>query len=213
MSDDLSLDNVIAVTFDDDSKAFDALTKLKELDSQGQLQVRDAAVVARGEDGQITVKDHVSDASLSATATGGLLGLLVGILGGPFGILIAGATGLLIGSLFDAHDADENESVLSEISTSIAVGRVALLAEVTEQSPDVIDTAMERLGGTVLRQSVDDVQAEIAGAEKAQREARREARKQLLEARHEKRTEAIRAKIDELKAKLTRRESRAPVTS
>jgi hypothetical protein len=46
---------------------------------------------------------------------------------------------------------------------------------VTEPSPDAVDTAMERLDGTVLRRSTDDVEAEIAAAEKAQREAKREA--------------------------------------
>ena len=39
------MDSVISVNFDDDSKAYEALTKLKELDSQGQLSLAEAAVV------------------------------------------------------------------------------------------------------------------------------------------------------------------------
>ena len=91
-------------------------------------------------------------------ATGGIVGLLVGILGGPLGVLIGGATGVLIGSLFDLDDADDTDSVLSEIAKSIGTGPAGLLAEVTEQSPEVVDTAMQGLGGTVLRRSVDDVE-------------------------------------------------------
>jgi multidrug resistance efflux pump len=68
----------------------------------------------------------------------------------------------------------------------------------------VIDNAMKSLGGTVLRRSLDDVQAEIAAAEDAQRTAAHEARKRLREQRQAKTKEEIRAKLDELKAKLKR---------
>lgn len=196
--------NVIAVTFTDDSKAYEALTTLKELESQSQIGIRGAAVVARDDTGHVLDKDEVDDESLVGTATGGIVGLLIGILGGPFGVLIGGATGLLIGSLFDADDSDETESVLAELSKSIRVGHDALLAEVSEQSPEVVDTAMARLGGTVLRRPAGDVEAEVAAAESAQRKAKRAARKELLHARHEKHVQRIREKLDELMAKLHR---------
>ncbi len=201
--------NVIAVTFKEDASAYEALTKLKELESQRQIGMRGAAVVARDETGQVLVKDQVADESFAGTATGGLVGLLIGILGGPFGILIGGATGLLVGSLFDENDADETESVLAEISKSIEVGRDTLLAEVSEQTTEVIDTAMTAVGGTVLRRDAGDVEAEIAAAEDAQREAKRKARKELLHARHEKHIERIREKIAELMAKLHRHKKAA----
>ena len=139
--------NVIAVTFENDSNAYEALTTLKELESQGQIGIRGAAVVSRDETGSVLDKDEVGGDSHVGTATGGIVGLLIGILGGPFGVLIGGATGLLIGSLFDSSDADDTESVLAQISKSIRVGHNALLAEVSEQSPEVIDTAMTPLGG------------------------------------------------------------------
>ena len=110
--------NVVVVSFQDDSNAYEALTTLKQLDSQHQIELSAAAVVARGEDGHVEVKDEVGDVGVEGTATGGVVGLLIGIIGGPLGILIGGATGLLIGSLFDMEDADDTESVLSEISES-----------------------------------------------------------------------------------------------
>jgi uncharacterized membrane protein len=205
MAEDISSSvNVIVVSFEQDASAYEALTNLKELQSQRQIGMRGAAVVARDETGQVSVKDQVADESFTGTATGGLVGLLIGILGGPFGILIGGATGLLIGSLFDDDDADDTESVLAEMSKTIRVGHDYLLAEVSEQSPEVIDTAMASLGGSVLRRPAGDVEAEIAEAEHAQREAKRKARKELLHARHEKRIEHIREKIAELMAKLHR---------
>ncbi len=195
-------ENVVVVSFDDDSKAFDALTRLKELDAQKQIDLVAAAVVVRDQNGMVEEKDEVSDEQWAGTAGGGVVGLLIGVIGGPFGVLIGGATGVLVGSLFDLDDADETESVLGEVSRSVRVGRDSLIAEVNEPSPDVVDTAMQRLGGSVLRRSVSDVEAEIAAAEKAQREAKKKARKELRHARHQKHQEDVHAKVQEMKAKL-----------
>jgi uncharacterized membrane protein len=196
------MENVLAINFAQDPNAYEALTTLKELDDQGQVNLKGAAVVLRNEAGGIDIKDEVGDTGYEGTATGGIIGLIVGILGGPFGVLLGGATGLLIGSLFDLDDADETESVLGEVSRSVRVGHDGILAEVDEQSPEVVDSAMERLGGTVLRRSLDDVEAEIAAAEDAQRAAKQAARKRLHEQRREERKEKVQQKIAELKSKL-----------
>jgi uncharacterized membrane protein len=201
--------NVISVAFEDDCNTYAALTALKQLDTQGQLKVEAAAVVARDDDGKLVVKDQVGDVDYVGTVSGGTLGLLIGILGGPLGALIGGTYGLMMGSLFDLGDAEETESVLGQIATSVRPGRTALLAQVTEQSPEIVDTAMSGLGGTVLRRPVDDVEAEIAAAEQAQREAEREANKELMRGRREHTNEQVQTKVQELKAKLPHREKTA----
>jgi uncharacterized membrane protein len=133
-----------------------------------------------------------------------VLGLLVGIIGGPLGMLLGGAYGMLVGSLFDIDEVDTTESVLGEISKQVKPARTALLAEVTEQSPEVIDAAMARLGGEVLRRPTIDVEDEIAAAQEAERRAEDEARKELHKARVEKTKSDAHAKVEELKAKLHR---------
>jgi uncharacterized membrane protein len=195
-------ENVIVVGFGDDSTAFEALSTLKELDSQGQIHLVEAAVVTRSDDGQVHIKDEVGEDGFVGTASGGLIGLLIGILGGPLGILIGGASGLLLGSLYDLSDADDTDSVLGEMSKTVQVGRNSLLAQVVEQGPEVIDSAMARLSGTVVRRAKFEVADEIATAEEAQRKAKQEARKKLREQRHEKQRDDVDAKIAELKSKL-----------
>jgi uncharacterized membrane protein len=201
--------NVISVSFDPDNNAYAALTALKELDAQGQLRLESAAVIARTDDGQIVVKDNVGSVDYAGAASGGILGLLIGILGGPLGVLIGGTYGLMVGSLLDLDEAERSDSALSQMSASARPGRTALLAEVDEQSPEVVDAAMEPLGGSVLRRSADDVEAEIATAEKAQDEAKREATKELMRSRREHTKEQAHAKVEELTAKLPRREKTA----
>ena len=195
-------ENVILVTFGADGNPYEAMTALNELDSQKQVQVVSAAVVSRGEDGQIEVKDETADYDLPGTAAGGILGLLIGILGGPLGVLIGGSYGVLVGSLFDVADSDDTHSVLAEMSKQVGPGTTAVLAQVVEPSHEVIDSAMARSHGTVIRQSVYEVESEIAAAEDAQRKADREARKELREAREKKTREQVDTKIEELKGKL-----------
>jgi uncharacterized membrane protein len=204
LDDALTHENVIAVSFLEDANAYEALSRLKELDAKGDAGVRGAAVVVRDDDGKVVTKDQIGDESIEGSVSGGLIGLLIGVLGGPLGVLVGGATGLLVGSLFDDDDTDETESALADISKAIRVGSTGLLADVSEESPVAIDAVMANLGGTVLRRSAGDVQAEVAAAEEAQREAKKQARKELRDARQKKQKAEIDAKLADLKAKLHR---------
>ena len=196
------MENILAITFDENQNAYEALTKLKELDDQEQVGLSGAAVVERKDDGTIDIKDEVGDVGWEGTATGGVIGLLIGVIGGPLGILLGGATGLLYGSLFDLADSDETESVLTDVARSVTVGQLTLLAQVSEQNPEIVDVAVEQLGGTVVRRPLDEVEAEIAAAEDAQHAAKVEARKKLRDERHEEHKEKVQAKVADLKGKL-----------
>jgi uncharacterized membrane protein len=202
----MSTDNVLVVTFGenqaDDTNAYQALTDLKQLDAQHQIEIAGAAVISRDLDGRVEVKSEVGNDPYLGTASGGMIGLLVGIIGGPLGVLLGGAYGALVGSLFDIDDVETTESVLAEISKRVEPTRTALLAQVVEQTPEVIDSAMARLGGEVMRRPSAEVEQEIAAAEDAQRNADREARKELHQARVQKTKQEAHAKVEELKAKL-----------
>jgi uncharacterized membrane protein len=140
---------------------------LNELASQRQIGLAEAAVVSRDGDGHIDVKDQVADESSRAPHQAG---------SAPHrhprrtarGPARRGWAG---GSLFDLAGAEDTDSVLSEMSKTVNVGRTSLLADVVEQSPEVVDSAMTRHSGTVVRRSVADVESEIAAAEATQREA------------------------------------------
>jgi uncharacterized membrane protein len=162
--------SVITVSFENDDKAYPALRLLKELDSQHQVGMDEAVVVTRDAEGRVVVRDRVASAPVPNTIGGGLVGLLVGIIGGPLGMLIGGTAGVFIGSLLDIEDANQTGSALTAISSS-RPGHTTLLAVVREQSREVVDEAMSGLGGTVLRRSVHDVEAEIAAVEQTERTA------------------------------------------
>jgi len=212
-TDYFSPDNVLVVTFGDDpehdTNAYQALTDLEQLDAQGQIKIAGGAVISRDADGRVVVKSEVGNDPYVGTASGGAIGLLLGIIGGPLGMLLGGTYGVLAGSLFDLDDAVTTESVLGEISQQVQPARTAVLAQVGEPGPEVIDAAMARLGGQVMRRPVSEIEQEIAAAQDAQLKAEREARAELYKARVEKSKEGAHAKVEELKAKLHRTEAGA----
>ena len=122
---------------------------------------------------------------------------------------MGGTYGMLLGSLVDLSAEEEEESVLAAMARAIQPGTTALIAEVTEPTPEVVDAMMGRLGGQVLRRPVAEVEAELVAAAEAARSAEEEARRKLVDERHneEQKTngdqkDKIGEKIERLKAKL-----------
>src|SRR4051794_20878901 len=196
-------ENIIVTTFSEDSRAYEALARLKQLAAEGQIDLRDGAVVERGQDGTLRLRDETGNEDDGlATLTGGTVGLLIGILAGPLGVLLGGAMGLLAGAIVDAEDDDQTDSVLEHISRAIGNGETAVLADLNENGPAPVDGAMAELDGRVTRYVRKDVEAEIAGAEEAAHKARVKARKELRHQRREATVEKVPAKLRELRERL-----------
>jgi uncharacterized membrane protein len=204
-------ENVILVTFEEESKAYQAANVLKEANADGRITLHAVAVLQRMEDGALRVKEGEADAFPVATwttgavgaATGGLIGLTLGTLGGPLGVLLGGAWGMLLGSLVDLDAAEEEESILATMARAIQPGSTALIAQVTETTTEVVDAEIEHLGGVVMRRPVAEVEAELAAAEEATRAAEEEARRKLREERKAEVKGKVQQKLDQLKAKVS----------
>jgi uncharacterized membrane protein len=176
-------DNVVLVGFTEQSKAYQALSRLRQAGDAGQLEVRAAALLERGPDGVVRVPDGDDAAPGVAIAGGGLIGMLIGVLGGPLGVLLGTSTGILTGSVAAAAHAGDQDIALAAISGQIEPGHTVLVAEVGEVATEVVDNAMAPLGGTVTRRSAAEVYDEIQSANAAQDAADAEARRVLREQR------------------------------
>jgi uncharacterized membrane protein len=181
--------NVIAVTFAEESKAYQALSELRQADRDGRVDVRGAAIVQRQAEGNISIKE--GDESLIGTgvAGGGLIGMLVGVLGGPLGMLLGWGAGMAVGAAVDLDRADEADDVVSQMSKTIPVGGTAIIAEVHESAVEVVDGEMAALDGIVTRRPAAEVLAELEAAEKAAKASAKEARRVLREAKKAERAE------------------------
>jgi uncharacterized membrane protein len=188
----------VLVGFTEQSKAYQALSSLRQAGDTGQLEVRAAALLERGPDGVVRVAEGDDAAPGAAIAAGSLIGMLIGVLGGPLGMLLGTSTGMLTGSVAAAAHAGDQDIALAAISGQIEPGHTVLLAEVGEVAPEVVDNAMSALGGTVTRRSAADVYDEIQSAKAAQDAADAEARRVLREQRraeHKDKWEQFKNKI------------------
>ncbi len=202
--------NVIAVTFDDASKEYQALSVLREADRDGRLGVRGAAIIERRPGENVRIKEGEDNVIGGGAAGGGLIGMLVGVLGGPVGVLLGLGAGAAIGAAVDLDRADEGDEVLTQMSMAIPVGGSALVAEVDEYAVEVVDGEMAALGGTVMRRSAEEVLAELETAEEAAEASAKEARRLMREAKkaeraekHEQSKEAWDERLASLKRKLS----------
>ncbi len=171
--------NIVVVTFSEPSKAYQALSVVKQLDIVGLPALYSAVVVERPKPGKAVVRDYTDRMP-------------------PFDMPL-GVVGRMVDGL---NGMDETV----EIAERITVGTTGLMAEIGEQATEAFDEAMNQLGGKVYRQSHDEVIAAFSAAEHARREAekaeeRAEREQRRLEGER-KRAERHNLRIDRTKARL-----------
>jgi hypothetical protein len=81
------------------------------------------------------------------------LGSLVGLLGGPVGLAVGALTGTLVGAMRDIWVAGVDIDFIAQAQARLQTGKVALVAEIEEEWVVPVDTALEAVGGQVLRRS------------------------------------------------------------
>jgi uncharacterized membrane protein len=169
--------NVVVIGFTEPSKAYQALSVLKSCDADGRIALESAAVVERTAEGALNVPESADNDEFVGMASGSLVGMLIGVLGGPVGMLLGWGGGAMMGGAFDLDRAVTSDEALTVLGTAIPAGSTAVIANVEEPAVEVIDGEMAKLGGEVTRRPVGDVMAELDAAEAAADAAAREARK------------------------------------
>lgn len=161
------MENVIVLTFRGSDRARASLGALRRLHGAGEIRLQAVAVVERTEDGCPVVIDQAEDVQITATATGGVIGGIIGLLGGPAGLLIGGATGAVVGSLVHIAEVESSDGMLRTFASAVPRGHAATIAVVDEPAPAPVDALAAELGVAPSRRSRDEVELEIAEAEEA----------------------------------------------
>lgn len=192
------VENVVVVGFTEPSKAYQALSVLKESSAEGRIGLESAAIVERTQEGELRIPESVDNDELVGVASGSLIGMLIGVLGGPLGVLVGWGAGAMMGGAFDVDRAVTSDEALTVLGRAIPPGTTAVIASVEEPAVEVIDAEMYKLGGEVTRRPVAEVMGELEAAEEAADAAAREARREL----REKRKAEVHANVDERVGKL-----------
>ncbi len=201
------MERMLVVVFDNEKKAFEATSALRQLEGEGSLTIYDGAVVVKHADGTVGVK-QIDEGVPIGTLTGTAVGSLIGLLGGPFGVAIGAASGLMIGAFYDVDTLRVGEDFVNDVSKSLTPNKVAVVAEVDEAWTIPVDTRMEALGGTVFRRALWLVQEQVRREEIAAMKADLAQFKSEISKAHADRKAKLQKKIDQLEAKIEARQKK-----
>ena len=201
------MERMLVVVFDNEKKAFEGRSALRQLEVEGSISIYAGAVVVKNADGTVGVKQL--DDEPTGALTGTAVGSLIGLLGGPVGLAIGAASGLTIGAFYDADTLRVGEDFVNDVSKSLKPNKVAVVAEVDEAWTIPVDTRMEALGGTVFRRALWLVQEQVRREEIAAMKADLAQFKSEISKAHADRKAKLQKKIGELEAKIDAQEKKA----
>ncbi len=160
------MSDLIAVGFQGEDTADQVLNKLVTLQKEHLIDLEDACVVLRDQNGQVRLKQAINLTGVGAAsggAWGALWGTLIGLLFlNPLAGLLTGAAlgagaGALSGALSDYGIDDE---FIRSLGATIAPGSSALFVLVRSATMDKVLPELRPFGGTVLRTSLSNEQEE-----------------------------------------------------
>lgn len=150
------MNKLLVAIFDAETAADEGLNALRNLHAAGDITLFATAVLARDVTGSVRIKQSM-DAGPIGTATGLAVGSLLGLLGGPAGVAVGALTGTVAGAVRDFWAAGVGLDFIEEATRHLQPGKVALVAEIEEEWVIPVDSALEAVGGQVLRRTRTEV--------------------------------------------------------
>jgi uncharacterized membrane protein len=131
-------ENVVVVRFTEPSKAYQALSVLKECDAGGRMGLESAAVVERTAAGELSIPESADNVGLVGTASGSLSGLP---LSGGRSLLLAlgGLLSLAFGVVMFAHPGAGAVALLALVAAFALVTGAMQIAFAIELRRGVVE--------------------------------------------------------------------------
>lgn len=172
---------VFISTFEEDSKSYQAFSELKQMHVKQEVEIEQMAVVTNNTEEKIQIKDFMDMTGPNRTSRGSIIGLFIGILGGPIGMLLGWVSGTVIGATRDAREVQDAMSVFDQTLDMISSEKTGLIVIATAKSREAIRSYIqEELEGRFLQLDLELVMQEIERARETERELQKEARKRMF---------------------------------
>jgi uncharacterized membrane protein len=146
-------DRIIVATFDNTNAAYDAITALKGLKSQGatDFKAKAGVLVKKDDKGNLSVLE-TKERPLWGTAVGTTAGALIGLIGGAPGAALGAALGATSGLTGDAVLESLDDDFVDSVTTEMRPGMTAIIVEADEKSTRPVDDIVALGRGHVYRQ-------------------------------------------------------------
>ncbi len=148
------MSDLIVIVYPTEAKAEEMRTKLFELQKQYLIEIKDAVIAVKHEDGKVKLNQLINTTAAGALS-GGFWGTLVGMifLMPLLGAAVGAASGALGGAL---ADYGINDDFMKDLSSSLQPGSAALFVEIKKMTEDKVFEAISGTGGVVLKTSLDN---------------------------------------------------------
>jgi len=157
------MSTLVVIGYDDRFKAEEVRLKLMKLQKEYLIDLEDAVVAVKDENGKVKLHQAINLTAAGAVA-GGFWGSLVGLifLNPLLGLAVGATTGAVSGVLTDLGIDDK---FMKELAETLAPGNSALFVLVRKATPDKVLEEIKGTGGKVLKTSLShDDEAKLQAA-------------------------------------------------
>ena len=162
--------DLVLIAYDSEATAEAARKKLLELQSEYLIELGDAVVAVRRDDGTVKLNQLINMTATGA-ASGAMWGSLVGLLflNPLLGAAVGAGAGALSGKF---SDIGINDQFMKDAAQVLQSGQAALFVLIRKMTADKVLAELQGVGGTVLKSSFDHTKEEqlrqaLAGAQAA----------------------------------------------
>jgi uncharacterized membrane protein len=149
----VQMNDLIVIVYPSEEKAEEVRKKLLSMQKEYLIELGDAVIASKQEDGHIKLNQLFSTTAVGA-ASGSFWGLLIGLIFMMpiVGAAVGAASGALGGALTDFGIDD---SFMKDVAQVISPGQAALFLLIKKMTTDKVLADLKPYGGTILRTSFD----------------------------------------------------------
>lgn len=148
---------LLAIRFAEPLLAQEMLLAFARLVKHGSVEMADAAIVTKDENGKIALRQTRDVSGGQGAASGGWVGALVGIIGGPVGMLAGGALGAAAGGIFaKLHDVGIDDAQMRELGEGLRPGEAALFVLMDSYDVTAVAAELRRFDGALFHSTAGE---------------------------------------------------------
>jgi uncharacterized membrane protein len=148
---------LLAIRFDHPMKAQECLLAMVRIAEAEVMRIEDAAVVDKDAGGKIRLRQSKDVSAGEGATSGGLYGSLLGIIGGPLGMLAGGALGAAAGGLWGKlRDIGIDDDHMRAMGDRINAGENLLFLLLHDINRVAFCREMKRFDGMLFESTADD---------------------------------------------------------
>ncbi len=148
---------MLAIRFDHPLKAQECLMAMLRLAGDNVMRIEDAAIVDKDDNGKIRLRQSKDISAGQGATSGGLYGSLIGIIGGPIGMIAGGALGAAAGGLWGKlRDIGIDDDHMKSMGERILPGENLLFLLLHDVNRVRFSRELKRFDGTLFESTADD---------------------------------------------------------